>query len=68
MISAIAKAGSIAKHAPEGALHPLLKLIYGKGHESAAEAFVRQAQSLTAEDTISIADQFPSLTTPARIV
>lgn len=40
LIDLIAKAGSVAKHAPDGSFHQLLKLIYGKGHvtDAAAEA------------------------------
>ena len=38
LVSAVAKTGSIAKHAPDGSFHQLLKLMFSKGHETDAAA------------------------------
>ncbi|WP_375264183.1 alpha/beta fold hydrolase [Palleronia sp.] len=38
LVSAVAKTGSIAKHAPDGSFHKLLKMMYSKGHETDAAA------------------------------
>lgn len=38
MVSAVAKAGSIAKYAPDGSFRQLLKLMFAKGHETDAAA------------------------------
>ncbi|MCF7746526.1 alpha/beta fold hydrolase [Sulfitobacter sp. M39] len=38
IVDVIARTGAIAKHAPDGSLHQLLKLIYSKGHETDAAA------------------------------
>ncbi|QPM89817.1 alpha/beta fold hydrolase [Pseudooceanicola algae] len=38
LVSAVAKAGSVLKHAPDGSLHGLLKMIFSKGHETDAAA------------------------------
>jgi pimeloyl-ACP methyl ester carboxylesterase len=38
IVDVIAKTGAIAKHAPDGSFHQLLKLIYSKGHETDAAA------------------------------
>lgn len=38
LVSAVAKTGSIAKHAPDGSFHLLLKLMFSKGHETDAAA------------------------------
>lgn len=38
LVSAVAKTGSIAKHAPDGSFRQLLKLMYTKGHETDAAA------------------------------
>ncbi|WP_424932373.1 alpha/beta fold hydrolase [Amaricoccus macauensis] len=34
LVDVVAKTGSIAKHAPDGAFHQLLKLMFSKGHET----------------------------------
>lgn len=38
LVSAVAKTGSIAKHAPDGSFHQLLKMMFSKGHETDAAA------------------------------
>ncbi|MGY3436499.1 MULTISPECIES: alpha/beta fold hydrolase [unclassified Marinovum] len=38
LVSAVAKAGIVAKHAPDGSFHTLLRLIFKMGHESEAAA------------------------------
>lgn len=38
LVSAVAKTGSITKHAPDGSFHQLLKLMFSKGHETEAAA------------------------------
>ena len=38
LVSAVAKTGSIAKHAPDGSFRQFLKLIFSKGHETEAAA------------------------------
>lgn len=38
LVSAVAKTGSIAKHAPDGSFHQLLKMMFSKGHETNATA------------------------------
>lgn len=38
LVDAVAKAGSIATHAPDGSFHQLLKLMFSKGHETDAAA------------------------------
>lgn len=38
LVDGVAKLGSIAKHAPDGSFHQLLKLMFSKGHETEAAA------------------------------
>lgn len=38
LIKGVAMAGSILQYAPDGSLHALLRMIYGKGHETDAAA------------------------------
>lgn len=38
LVSAVAKTGAIAKHAPDGSFHQLLKMMFLKGHETDAAA------------------------------
>ncbi|EAQ04549.1 probable oxidoreductase-putative hydrolase involved in aromaticring cleavage [Pseudooceanicola batsensis HTCC2597] len=38
LVAAVAKTGSIAKHAPDSSFHQLLKLMFSKGHETEAAA------------------------------
>ncbi|EAR51797.1 probable oxidoreductase-putative hydrolase involved in aromatic ring cleavage [Oceanicola granulosus HTCC2516] len=38
LVSAVAKAGSIARHAPDGSFHQLLRMMFSKGHETDAAA------------------------------
>ncbi|MEP2682855.1 MAG: alpha/beta hydrolase [Sulfitobacter sp.] len=38
LVSAVAKTGGVAKHAPDGSFHQLLKMMFSKGHETDAAA------------------------------
>ena len=38
LVDAVAKTGSIAKHAPDGSFHKLLEMMFSKGHETEAAA------------------------------